>query len=180
MVREHRLPWLSATKEIDMGVMDILKMYADRPTTTEDDFDEVARQVPPEVLGSGITEALESRQTPPFADMVQQLFGRSSPQLKSDLLGRLVRAAGPAVLAKIGGALGGAPTASADAAPALPDPDSVTPDQVREIAEEARRSNPGVLGQVSEIYAKHPETVKVLGGAALAIALGQMAKRMQR
>ena len=163
-----------------MGVMDILKMYADQPTSTEDDFDEVARQVPPEVLGSGITEALESRQTPPFADMVQQLFGRSSPQLKSDLLGRLVRAAGPAVLAKIaGGALGRAGSSSAGAATALPDPDSVTPDQVREIADEARRSDPGVLGQVSEIYAKHPETLKVLGGAALAIALGQMAKRMK-
>jgi hypothetical protein len=163
-----------------MGVMDILKMYADRPTSTEDDFDEVARQVPPEVLGSGITEALESRQTPPFADMVQQLFGRSSPQLKSDLLGRLVRAAGPAVLAKIiGGALTNARSTSPGAATALPDADTVTPDQVREIAEEAKRSDPGVLGQVSEMYAKHPETFKVLGGAALAIALGQMAKRMK-
>lgn len=34
-----------------MNVIDILKQYAERPTDTETDFDEVARQVPPEGLG---------------------------------------------------------------------------------------------------------------------------------
>jgi hypothetical protein len=37
-----------------------------------------------------------------------------------------------------------------------------------------------VLDRVGVFYSQHPEVVKVLGGAALTIALGQVAKRMKR
>ena len=56
----------------------------------------------------------------------------------------------------------------------------VSPEQVREIATAAEKQDPGVLDRVGAYYAQHPEVVKVLGGAALAIALGQIAKRMNR
>jgi hypothetical protein len=56
----------------------------------------------------------------------------------------------------------------------------LTPGQVRELASEAQRQDPGVLDRVGACYAEHPEVVKVLGGAALAIALGQIATRMRR
>ena len=49
-----------------MDIADILKQYADRPTDTQTDFDEVARQVPPDVLGGGIAQAFRSDQTPDF------------------------------------------------------------------------------------------------------------------
>ena len=52
-----------------MDIADILKQYADRPTDTHTDFDEVARQVPPDVLGSGIAQAFRSEQTPDFGNM---------------------------------------------------------------------------------------------------------------
>jgi hypothetical protein len=55
----------------------------------------------------------------------------------------------------------------------------VTPEQVREIAEEAHKKDPGVMDQVGSFYAQHPDLVKGLGGAALAIALGQMANRFK-
>ena len=57
-----------------MNVMDILKQYAERPTDTETDFDEVARQVSPDVLGSGIAQAFRSDQTPSFGDMIGSLW----------------------------------------------------------------------------------------------------------
>ena len=167
-----------------MDIADILKQYADRPTDTQTDFDEVSRQVPPDVLGSGIAQAFRSEQTPAFGDMIGSLFGGSNPQQRAGLLGQLVRSVAPAVLSSLaGGALGrifqgarsgGAPTVSPN------DVVDVTPDQVREVATAAEKNDPGIMDRIGAYYAEHPEVVKVLGGTALAIALGQMATRMRR
>ena len=81
-----------------MDIADILKQYADRPTDTQTDFDEVARQVPPDVLGSGIAQAFRSEQTPEFGNMIGSLFGGSNPQQRAGLLGQLIRSVAPAVL----------------------------------------------------------------------------------
>jgi hypothetical protein len=90
-----------------MDIADILKQYADRPTDTQTDFDEVAREVPRDVLGSGIAQAFRSEQTPDFGSMIGSLFGGSNPQQRAGLLGQLIGAVGPAVLSSIaGGALG--------------------------------------------------------------------------
>jgi len=170
-----------------MGLMDILQQYAARPTSTEQDFDDVAREVPPDVLGNGLAHALRSDQTPPFGNMVSQLFGQSNPQLRAGLLNQLIRAVGPAVLAKIaGGALSRfGQAANAGAAAGTPtisptDAAQVTPEQVREIAEEAQTQDASITDRIGGFYAQHPDIVKALGGAALAIALGQMANRMKR
>ncbi|WP_280150552.1 hypothetical protein [Piscinibacter sp. XHJ-5] len=172
-----------------MALMDILQPYAARPTSTENDFDEVVPQVPADVLGDGLAQAFRSDRTPPFSSMVSQLFGNSNPQLRAGLLNQLIRAVGPAVLAKIaGGALGrfGQTAQPGAAAPGTPPPlspvdaEQVTPEQVREIAEEAQKHDPSVMERVGGFYAQHPDLVKGLGGAALAIALGQIANRMRR
>ena len=65
-----------------MNIADILKQYADRPTDTETDFDEVARQVSPDVLGSGITQAFRSDQTPPFQDCSAACSAAPTPSRK--------------------------------------------------------------------------------------------------
>jgi len=167
-----------------MSIMDILQQYADRPTDTHADFDEVASQVPPDVLGDGVAQALRSDRTPPFSDMVGQLFGNSNGQQRAGLLTQLIRAVGPAVLSSIaGGALGrlaqgGSGAAEPRVTPS--DAERVTPEQIRDIAAAAEKKDPSVLDKVGAYYAQHPEIVKVLGGAALAIALGQMANRMKR
>ena len=168
-----------------MNITDILNQYADRPTDTQTDFDEVARQVPPDVLGSGIAQAFRSEQTPDFGSMIGSLFGGSNPQQRAGLLGQLISAVGPAVLSSIaGGALGrifqgGGPSRQQRQVT----PDDVidmTPDQVREVATAAEKNDPGIMDRIGAYYAEHPEVVKVLGGTALAIALGQMATRMRR
>ena len=172
-----------------MNVMDILKSYAERPTDTQQDFDEVARQVPADALGGGLADAFRSDRTPDFASMAASLFGGSNPQQRAGLLGQLIRTVGPALLSSVaGGALGrmlqgqsakvGPGSAPLDVSPA--DAAQVTPEQVRDIATAAQKEDPGVLDRVGAYYAQHPDVVKVLGGAALAIALGQVANRLKR
>lgn len=175
-----------------MNVMDILKSYADRPTDTHQDFDEVARQVPAEALGGGIADAFRSDRTPDFGSMAASLFGGSNPQQRAGLLGQLLRGVAPAVLSGLAnGAFGRmvqggatpAPGAAPSAAPAELSPTDIShinADQVREVAQAAEKQDPGVLDRVGAYYAQHPEVFKVLGGAAMAIALGQIATRMKR
>lgn len=55
---------------------------------------------------------------------------------------------------------------------------SITPGSF--FAAAAAKNDPGVMDRIGEFYARNPEVVKVLGGTALAIALGQMATRMRR
>lgn len=114
--------------------------------------------------------------------MVGRLFGGSNPSVRAGLLNQLIAVAGPAILAKFGSAFGqrdgaapGVPTTISEA-----DADRLSPEQVRDIAEQAKSSNAGVMDQIGSFYAKHPEVVKVLGGAALAIALGRIANRTPR
>lgn len=172
-----------------MNIADLLKQYADSPTDTQADFDAVAREVPRDVLGGGIADAMRSDQTPPFANMIGSLFGGSDPQQRAGLLSQLIRAAGPAILSSIGGgALGrivqgmqGKDSAGASALEVSPtDAAAVTPDELREISATAEKQDPGIFDKIGAYYAQHPEVVKVLGGAALAIALGRMANRTQR
>ncbi|HVE89612.1 MAG TPA: hypothetical protein VNA44_07910 [Burkholderiaceae bacterium] len=170
-----------------MNVMDILKQYADRPTDTETDFDEVARQVSPDVLGNGIAQAFRSDKTPAFGDMIGSLLGSSNPQQRTGLLNQLIQSVGPAVLSGVaGGALGrllqGLQAKGGAMQPTLTptETEQLTPQQMKEIAIAAEKTDPTVLDKVGGFYAQHPELVKMLGGAALAIALGQMATRMKR
>ena len=116
--------------------------------------------------------------------MIGSLFGGSNPQQRAGLLGQLISAVAPAVLSGLaGGALGrmfqgGRPDATTKVSPA--DVVDVTPDQVREVAAAAEKSDPSIMDRIGAYYAENPEVVKVLGGTALAIALGQMATRMRR
>jgi len=166
-------------QEFAMSLMDILSPYASRPTSTEEDFDEVAKQVPPEALGDGIAHAFRSDRTPAFGEMVGRLFGGSDPSLRAGLLNQLIAAAGPAVLGKLGSLLGNrSPDASTPISAA--DVQRISPEQVSDIARHAEKANPGVMDQVGSFYAKNPEIVKMLGGAALAIALGRIANRGPR
>ena len=167
-----------------MNIADILKQYADSPTDTHADFDAVAREVPASVLGDGLAEAMRSDRTPPLANLVGSLFGGSDPQQRAGLLTQLIRAAGPAVLASIsGGALGkivqamkgNGESGAVDVSPS--DASAVTADELQKISVGAEKQDPSIFDKLGTYYAQHPEVFKVLGGAALAIALGRMAKR---
>lgn len=171
-----------------MNMMDILRSYAERPTDTSQDFDEVSRELPPEMLGHGIAAAFRSDNTPDFGDMTASLFSRSDAGQRSGLLNQLIQALGAGGLGTIaGGVLGrllqprGMPAPDASPIDITPDmADRLTPDEVGQIAAAARQKDPGIMDRVGAFYGQHPQVVKALGGAALAIALGQIATRLQR
>ena len=171
-----------------MGLMDILQQYANsasgaNASVDHAHYDEVARTAPPEVMGQGLGDAFRDRNTPPFAQLVGQLFGQSNPQQRAGVLNQLIGAAGPGVLASIaGGSLSrllGHTTGGA--APVTPDQASaLSPEQVQEIASHAEQRDPGIVDRIGGIYAQHPQIVKTLGSAVLDVALAGVANRMRR
>jgi hypothetical protein len=172
----------------DLG--SLLQQYAGNnpanPAQAEDDFDQVAQNAPPSDLAQGVTEAFRSDQTPPFPQMVGQLFGQSDSGQRAGMLNQLLGSIGPSVLSSIaGGALGNLFGGHSDANAAAPQltpeqASTMTPEQVQQIAEKAEQHNPGIVDRMGEFYAEHPQLVKGLGGAALALVLGRMAQGMKR
>jgi hypothetical protein len=55
----------------------------------------------------------------------------------------------------------------------------VTPAEVQEIATQAEQHDPSVLDKIGGFYADHPQLVKTLGSAALAIALAGVGRRVR-
>jgi len=171
-----------------MGLMDILDRYANATAVPNSDiarqhFDEVSRTAPPELLGQGVADAFRADSTPPFGEMVGQMFGQSNPQQQAGLLNQLLRSVGPGLLSALGGGILGRMSAPSNSgAPQLtPEQASqLTPEQVKEIASGAERNDPSVLDRIGAFYADHPQVVKTLGSAALAIALAGVANRMRR
>ncbi len=131
----------------------------------QDQFHQIASSTPQDVLSQGLNDAFNSDKTPPFAQMVGDLFGHSNNQQKSGIIGAL-----------LGGLGAGAHPALAQAGiNASPDQATqLSSEQVQQIATHAQQSNPGVVAQMSNFYAQHPVLVKSLGAAAMAIVLGRM------
>jgi hypothetical protein len=189
-----RLPFYVSTREnimsFDLGNLgnlgNVLQQYLGganpnvNPAQAESDFDQVAQTVPRATVAQGVTQALRSEQTPPFAQMVSHLFSNSNPDQRAGMLNQLLANIGPSVLSSVaGGALGN--LMGAEQARVTPEQaNQVSPDQVQELAAKAEQQNPGIVERMGDFYAEHPTLVKAIGGAALAIALGHMAQGMQR
>ena len=154
-------------------------------TGAREHFRQVAQSAPPDIIPlHGLAEAFRSDQTPPFGQMVSQLFAQGTPEQKAGMVQQLLGSLNPAALAALGGtgALGSLLSAGTSAAPAAISPQQasqLTPDQVEQIAAHAEKQNPSVIDTMSNFYAQHSGLVKTLGSAALTIALAKIANRMQ-
>jgi len=146
--------------------------------TTEQDFDNAANIAPREAMSQGLADAFRSDQTPPFANMLGQLFSNSSGPQRASILNTLLSVAGPALmsgalqgggLGSLGGLLGRSEVSPQEAA-AIPQKD------IEELARTAEKHDPSVIDRVSEFYSEHPGLVKTLGAAALAVTMSGMAK----
>ena len=165
-----------------MGLLDILQQYSDparAPTDrVNEHFDEVARHSNPRDLGNGVAAAFRSDATPPFGQMIGDLFGRSDPQQRAGILNQIIRSVGAGGLASVaGGVLGRVLGGAGGNAPATITPEqasSISPQDAAVIAEHAEKKDPTIMDRAGEFYAQHPDLVKGLGAAALAIALGRM------
>jgi hypothetical protein len=166
-----------------MGILDILQQYADpsrvNPGQVDQHFDQVAQQSSPQELGNGVAAAFRSDQTPPFGQMIGNMFGQSNPQQRAGILNQLVQVLGSGALSSVAGGVLGRVLGGAGNTGAAP---TITPEQASQIspadagaiAAHAEKKDPTILDRAGEFYAQHPTLVKSLGASALAIVLGQM------
>ncbi|HMF57124.1 MAG TPA: hypothetical protein VK619_12350 [Pyrinomonadaceae bacterium] len=153
------------------------------PATAHDDFDQVAQHAPQSALADGLAAAFRSDQTPPFENMVGQLFTNGSGEQRAGLLNTVIAAAGPAIVSQMlsrggSGASGLAGLLAGGQTEVTPEQaQQVSPEAAEHLAAEAARHNPSVIDEVSNFYSQHPTLVKTLGAAALAIAISKIAGR---
>jgi hypothetical protein len=147
-------------------------------TEVAEHFDQVSQSASTEAVGSGVAEALRSDQTPPFGQMVGQLFGNASSEQRAGMLNQLVQGLNPAILGSLGGVLGGLLGTGQGVPTITPaQADQIAPSQVEQIAEHAQTQDAGIIDRMGSFYAAHPTLVKTLGSAALAIVMSKMASR---
>jgi hypothetical protein len=180
---------------LDLGK--ILDRYAgqDDQDGDNDDFDQVAQQAPPTAVSQSVAEAFRSDRTPPFPNMLGQMFGQSDPNTRAGILNQLMAAAGPAILSGLfsrgggmgsgmgggiggllGGLLGGGGFSQSDTPQITPEQASqVPPEAVEELAREAQQKDPEIISRVSDFAAQNPVLVKGLGAVAVGIALKHLA-----
>lgn len=162
-------------------VSDILQQYKGASASTAsanapEDFAKVAEHAPSSVISNGLTDAFRSQSTPPFAQMVSQLFGQSDGGQRAGILNHLIAAAGPAALS--GGLLGGLKDALTGSQPTVTPEQAqqVPPEAVRELAEHAEKRDPSVVERAGAFYAQHPTLVQGLGAAALALIMRRVSR----
>lgn len=159
----------------------LLERYIDDsrpPENVSEHFDQVAHNAPPEMVKEGISEAFRSDQTPPFGQMISQLFGNANPNEKSGILSNLLGGMGPAALGSAAAAQLAGIFNQGDVPQSISpeQAEQISPEQVQQIATQAEQNDPSIIDKASAFYARNPGLVKTLGGAALAIALAKMAQ----
>ncbi len=137
-------------------------------------YDRAVDHVTRDQLANGVSAMFKDKSTPPYEQMVGQLFGSSNNFQRAGLLNQILKVAGPALAAAVAGGalknvLGGGKTqvTPADAA-------NVTPEQVTDLVKQTRTEQPGIADQLGTFYANNPTLVKTVGGAALLILLSKM------
>lgn len=163
----------------------LLEQYAGgaqpAPDEVPDHFDQVAQAAPHAALADGLASIFNSNQTPPFEQMVGQLFANSNGQQRAGLLNTLLASAGPALLSQAvsgGGGLGSLAGLLGGGANVTPEQaQQVAPEDVQQLAAAAAQTNPSVVQEVGSFYAAHPTLVKTLGAAALSLLLAKVAQR---
>lgn len=143
--------------------------------TVQEDFSRVATQVPQAAISSGLSDAFRSDQTPPFGQMLSQLFGQSNGEQRAGILNHLIGAAGPGALS--GPLLGGLSSLLQGRSSITPEQaQQVSPDVVQHLAEHAQRQDPSIIDKASQFYAQHPTLVQGLGAGALALVMSRISQ----
>ena len=172
-----------------MGLLDVLAQYQQRPNQPPphvlDDFDQVAASVSPDDLAPGLEDAFNDDDTPPFEEMVGQLYERSDDDTRAGLLNEIVNSLGGgqalatgAAGGMFGGILGDLIRRRQGREAISPrDMHNVPASEIQRAAAQARTANPSLVQTVSRFYARHPRLVQGLGQAAISILMSGMARR---
>jgi hypothetical protein len=164
-----------------MGLLDdmkgLLTQYASGASPTGDagaHFQQVAQSVDSGTLAQGIAAAMRSDQTPPFAQLVSQLFASGSGDQKLAMLNTLVSNVSPehrAQLAALIPGLGAGTAITREQAAAVSAP------AVQSLAQRVEQHDAVIVDKMISLYAAHPALVKTLGTAAMMIAMRKIAER---
>jgi hypothetical protein len=154
---------------------EILKQYSSGNPPQEhatDHFQQMASQVPQSHLGEVLTNVFQSPETGSFGDNVSSMYRESNPQQQAGILTQLVQAVGGSgILSKLGLNLpAGAPVTPEQA-------QQISPDTVKEVANQAQQQNPGIVQQAGEFYSQHPQLVKALGTGIAIWAMQRFTRR---
>jgi hypothetical protein len=149
------MDWKSALEDVIQRYSGQAGGAAAAPENPHADFQQVAQAAPQGAVADGLSQAFRSDRTPPFSEMVADLFSRSDPNQRAGLLNRL---------------LGSGNLTPQQAS-------QISPVQVQQMAAQAERQNPSVVDEVSSFYAQHPQLMHALGAAALTIALQHILNR---
>ena len=163
------------------SIMNLLQRYSGAtpeaaPASVHEDFKQVAQGASTDHLASGLNDAFRSDRTPPFENMVGNLFGASNGEQKAGILNQLLGAVGPSVLSS--GLLGGLSQYLGSAKAVTPEQaEQVQPEAVEELAKHAQQQDPSIIDRASKFYAQHPTLVQGLGAGALALIMSHMSNR---
>src|SRR5438045_172337 len=156
------MDWMNAVENIFQRYSGQGGGTAAAPENPHQDFEQVTQAAPRDVVAGGLSQAFRSDQTPPFPQMLSNLFNHSDPKQRAGLLNRLLESGGPGILSALPGLaglsslLGGGRVTPQQAS-------QVSPEQVQQIAEHAEKQNPSIVDEVSGFYAQHPDVVKAVG-----------------
>src|SRR5919204_2020787 len=141
----------SGPKEITMGLLDNLsdlaKQFAAGNAPAADvhaAYDHVSQAVPQSSLAEGLTHAFNSDQTPPFGQMLSNLFNQSSPDQKASLLNQIVAKLGPGGVSQIlagAGGMGGLAGVLSGGSVTPAQAQQISPDQVQVLAQNAEKKD---------------------------------------
>ena len=166
-----------------MGLLDnvigMLSKYGSGQTPSGDagaHFQQVAQSVDSGTLAQGIAAAMRSDQTPPFAQLVSQLFASGSAEQKMAMLDTLLSSVPPEQRAQLSTLI---PGLGAGSAPTGAEAAAISPSTVQSLAQHVEQHDSGIVEKMSALYAAHPTLVKTLGSAAMVIAMRKIAERQQ-
>jgi hypothetical protein len=146
------------------------------PNDVEQHFGQVAQAAPQSAVADGLSAMFRSSQTPPFAQMIGQLFSNSNGTQRASLLNTLLASgAGAGILSQLVQSAGVTLPSGTQVTPETAA--QISPEVVQQAAAHAEQHDPSIIDRVSEIYAQHPVLVKTLGAAALTVALSHLANR---
>lgn len=166
-------------------VANVLQKYSQtsQPPAGDDvaeHYHEVAQAAPPADLAGGLAAMFQSDQTPPFPQMIGQLFSNSNGAQRASLLNTLLSSgAASGILSQLASSASvSLPAGAGSTAPITPEVAAqIPPAAVEQAAAQVQQHDPSIIDRVSEIYAKHPTLVKTLGAVAMSIALSHFANR---
>ena len=148
------------------------------PTST---FDRISATVPQGTLAEGLAHAFNANETPPFGEMLSNLFSQSTPEQKAGLLNKVTGALGAGGVAQLlagDGRLAGLASVLPAGGNITPtQAENVSPEQVRVLAQQAEKKAPSIVNAAAGFYAQHPGLVKTLGAGALALLVAKISKK---